>query len=181
VLVHRYLAAYVMGLANRLSSGASAHYRKHWNIGMSEWRAMMAIGESSHRIAREVAEMADLDNAAVSKSLKALQERGFVELELTGRRGGATLVKLTPAGLAVYEELRASAERRQQRLVAAFTPEEASTLWTLLRKLHLQVPVMNTDDPPPKRKAAAPEKAARRTPAAAADPGAAPAPRRAKR
>ena len=143
--VNRYLAAYIMGVANRLANGASNHYRSHFNMGMSEWRAMMAIGTSSHRIVREVAEMADLDYAAASKSLKLLQQRGLVAIEQTQRRGRAAIASLTPDGLVVYKQLRDSARRRQQRLVAAFTRDEVDTLWSLLRRVEQAVPHMNAD------------------------------------
>lgn len=143
--VNRYLAAYIMGVANRLANGASNHYRKRFGMGMSEWRAMMAIGTSSHRIVREVAEMADLDYAAASKSLKVLAERGLVEIEQTQRRGRAAIASLTPEGLEVYRKLRESARRRQSRLLATFTAEEVQTLWSLLRRIEAQVPHMNAE------------------------------------
>src|SRR6218665_2223049 len=148
VAVPHYLAAYLMGLANRLANGASAHYRANWNIGMSEWRALMAIGPSTHLIARGVAARPDLENAAASKSLRLLKERGYVELEQTARRGGATLVRLTPAGLALFGELQATALQRQDRLLAAFTDDETRTLWSLLHKLHWQIPAMNAEERP---------------------------------
>jgi len=143
--VNRYIAAYIMGVANRLANGASNHYRKRFNMGMSEWRAMMAIGTSSHRIVREVAEMADLDYAAASKSLKLLQARGLVEIEQTNRRGRAAIASLTDEGLAVYRKLRESAQRRQRSLLATFTPQEVQTLWSLLRRIEAQVPQMNAE------------------------------------
>jgi DNA-binding MarR family transcriptional regulator len=143
--VNRYIAAYIMGIANRLASGASNHYRKNFAMGMSEWRAMMAIGLSRHRIVREVAEMADLDYAAASKSLKLLQQRGLVDVEPTRRRGRAAIASLTPEGLQVYRQLRDSARRRQQRLLAAFTPAEVDLLWSLLRRVEQQVPHMNAE------------------------------------
>ncbi|MBL8347813.1 MAG: winged helix-turn-helix transcriptional regulator, partial [Rubrivivax sp.] len=143
--VNRYMAAYIMGVANRLANGASNHYRKRFGMGMSEWRAMMAIGTSSHRIVREVAEMADLDYAAASKSLKVLAERGLVEIEQTQRRGRAAIASLTPAGLEIYRKLRESARRRQSRLLATFSAEEVQTLWSLLRRIEAQVPHMNAE------------------------------------
>lgn len=143
--VNRYMAAYIMGVANRLANGASNHYRKRFGMGMSEWRAMMAIGNSTHRIVREVAEMADLDYAAASKSLKVLAERGLVEIEQTQRRGRAAIASLTPAGLEVYRKLRESARRRQARLLSAFTAEEVELLWSLLRRIEAQVPYMNAE------------------------------------
>lgn len=144
--VNRFIAAYIMGVANRLANGASQHYRSRFDIGMSEWRALMAIGTSSHRIVREVAEMADLDYAAASKSLKLLQQRGYVAIEQTQRRGRAALASLTPEGLAVWRELCRSARRRQQRLLSAFTPQEVEVLWDLLHRIEAQVPHMNDGD-----------------------------------
>ena len=119
--VIRFIAAYIMGVANRLANGASNHYRKQHNLGMAEWRTMMAIGESSHRIVREVSEMADLDYAAASKSLKVLTLQGLVEVEQTRSRGRAAIAKLTPQGQKVYTELCQSATARQARLLATFS------------------------------------------------------------
>lgn len=144
--VNRYIAAYIMGVANRLASGASNHYRKNFNLGMPEWRTMMAIGTSSHRIVREISERADIDYAAASKSLRVLEERGLVAIEQTNRRGRAALARLTPEGLLIYQKLRESARKRQRRLVSSFTPAEIEQLWSLLRRIEAQVSYMNADD-----------------------------------
>jgi DNA-binding MarR family transcriptional regulator len=143
--VNQYIAAYIMGVANRLANGASSYYRKHFDIGMTEWRALMAIGTSTHRIVREVAEMADLDYAAASKTLRALQQRGLVEVEQTRSRGRAAIASLTPRGLEVWRGMRVAAKARQRRLLAAFTREEIELLWSLLRKVEAQVPAMNVE------------------------------------
>ncbi len=143
--VNRYIAAYIMGVANRLASGASNHYRRKFNLGMPEWRTIMAIGTSDHRIVREVAEKADIDYAAASKSLRVLQARGLVGLEQTNRRGRAAIATLTPEGTAVYRKLLESSRRRQRRLLAGFTPAEVEQLWSLLRRVEAQIPQMNAD------------------------------------
>jgi DNA-binding MarR family transcriptional regulator len=143
--VKRYLAAFIMGIANRLGNGASNHYRKHFDLGMSEWRAMMALGVQDELIVRQVAELADLDQAAASKSVRLLEARGLVDVEQTSRRGRAAIVRLTPLGRDTYARLRVAAERRQQQLVAAFTPEELATLWALLKRVEQQVPAMNAE------------------------------------
>lgn len=143
--VNRYIAAYIMGVANRLANGASGHYRRKFNLGMPEWRTIMAIGTSDHRIVREVAEKADMDYAATSKSLRVLEERGLVELEQTSRRGRAAIAKLTAEGSAVYRQLLASSRRRQKRLLSGFTPQEVDQIWSLLRRIEAQIPYMNAD------------------------------------
>jgi DNA-binding MarR family transcriptional regulator len=141
--VNRFLAAYIMGVANRLANGASNHYRSQHNLGMAEWRTMMAIGESTHRIVREVAEMADLDYAAASKSLKVLTQQGLVQVEQTRSRGRPAIATLTPMGQKVYKKLCQSAEARQARLLATFSKSEIDQLWSLLRRIEAQTPYMN--------------------------------------
>lgn len=143
--VNRYLAAYIMGVANRLANGASHHYRTHFNLGMSEWRAMMAIGGQDELIVRQVAELADLDFAAASKSVRLLEGRGLVNVEQTSGRGRPAVVRMTPEGTDTYKRLRDAAQRRQRRLVATFTPEELAVLWSLLRRVEQQVPHMNAE------------------------------------
>lgn len=143
--VDEYVAAQIMGVANRLNNGASAYYRRHFNLGMSEWRAMMAIGGASGAIVREVAEQADLDHGAASKSVRLLQQRGLVSIEQTSRRGRAAIVRLTPAGEDTCRQLRECAKRRQRRLLDAFTADEIETLRALLRRLKAQVPHMNAE------------------------------------
>ncbi|MGJ7531438.1 MarR family winged helix-turn-helix transcriptional regulator [Variovorax sp. GB1P17] len=143
--VNRFLSAYIMGVANRLANGASNHYRSRFNLGMSEWRAMMAVGGGAEFIVREVAEMADLDYAAASKSVRVLEERGFVSVEQTKRRGRAAIVRLTPEGTEIYRKLRDSARRRNKRLIDGFTAAEVEQLWTLLRRVERQVPHMNAE------------------------------------
>jgi len=143
--VNKYLAAYIMGVANRLANGASNHYRSRFNLGMSEWRAMMALGESEALIVREVAEMADLDYAAASKSVRFLQERGLVSIEQTSSRGRAAIVRLTEEGTEVQAKLRESAQQRQERLVSGFSPAELQTLWALLQRVEAQVSLMNAE------------------------------------
>jgi DNA-binding MarR family transcriptional regulator len=141
--VNRYMAAYIMGVANRLANGASNYYRTNFNLGMSEWRAMMAIGSGDEIIVRQVAEKADLDYAAASKSVRVLEQRELVTVEQTSTRGRAAIVRLTPQGTEIYRKLRNAAGKRQQRLLSAFSPEEVETLWALLRRVEQQIPHMN--------------------------------------
>lgn len=145
VPVNRYLASYIMGIANRLSKGASSFYRAKFNLGMSEWRALVAIGTSDHRIVREVAEKGDLDYAAASKSLRLLEQRGLVEIEQTNRRGRAAIAKLTPEGMQIYKQMLESTRRRHKRLLSSFSEEEVQQIWSLLRKIEGQIEYMNFD------------------------------------
>lgn len=86
ILAEDYVAVLIVGLANRLNWGASSYYRRVWNTGIAEWRILLALGKKSSLTVAEVAEAADIDNAAASRGLKTPKQRHLVHIEQTNRR-----------------------------------------------------------------------------------------------
>lgn len=145
-LADDYIAVLIIGLAYRLNRGAANYYKSHWGLGVAEWRVILSLGKKSNLIVREVAEVADLDNAAASRSLGLLKKLGLVEVMPTTSRGNAAFAKLTPEGRALHRQLKAAARRRQKKLIATLAPAELAQLTTLLRRLVDRVPQMNAED-----------------------------------
>lgn len=145
-LANDYIAVLIISLAYRLNRGAANYYKNHWGLGVAEWRVILSLGKKSNLIVREVAEVADLDNAAASRSLGLLKKRGLVEIMPTTSRGNAALAKLTPEGQALHKRLKAAARRRQKKLIATLEAAEVAQLSKLLRRLIAQVPQMNADE-----------------------------------
>jgi DNA-binding MarR family transcriptional regulator len=143
-LADDYVAVLVIAVANRLTRGASKYYREVWNLGVVEWRILICLGHKSRRAIGAIAEAADLDRGAVSRSVKLLGERGLITTQAGGRR--VNLVSLTEAGKRLLEDLKAAGRRREQRLMAGFDANEAAKLKSLLRRLLAQVDFMNAKD-----------------------------------
>ena len=139
------LAFLVMSLAGRLSRGASSYYQSRFDIGMAEFRILMALGISAGLNVGEVALAADVDKAAASRGLKWLQQRGLVQMAQTVTRGRAAIVNLTPEGQAFQKEIRKAARRREKRFVATLSPEERQQAEHLIHRLIGNVPAMNRD------------------------------------
>lgn len=140
VLAEEFMSVLIIGLANRLSRGASAYYRKTWNIGMPEWRVILVLRKTGGLNVGEVAEAADLDTAAASRSLKLLQRQGMVTIEQTRTRGRAALARLTRRGALLATRLNRAGHERQARLVAALAADDRKRLVELLTKLIGQLP-----------------------------------------
>jgi DNA-binding MarR family transcriptional regulator len=140
-----YIAMLVTSLAGRLNRGASSYYLRHFEIGMTEFRIVLAVGLAKGLNVGEVAAAADVDKAAASRSLRLLQERGIVEMEQTNTRGRAAIVHLTTEGHKFEREITKAAKRRDKRLLEALTVEERVIAVQLLRKLIDSVPNMNND------------------------------------
>ena len=144
-LAEEYIAVLVMSLAGRLSRGASNYYQKHFDIGMADYRIVLALGLARDLNISAVAASADVDKAAASRSLRALEQRGIVELEQTATRGRAAIVHLTPEGRALERQLRKSSRLRERRFIAALADDERRQAVALLKKLIAGVPNMNKE------------------------------------
>jgi DNA-binding MarR family transcriptional regulator len=143
-LADDYVAVLIIAIANRLTRGASKYYREVWNLGVVEWRVIISLGHRNHRAIGEIADAADLDRGAVSRSVKLLCERGLVIAE-TGA-GRANQVTLTAEGKRLLQKLRSAGRRREDRLLAGFTTEERPLLRGFLNRLLSQVDYMNARD-----------------------------------
>ena len=70
---------------------------------------------------------------AVTKRVDRLVASGLVLRRGSGDDGRGRIVALTPAGLRVIDEAFAAHVRNEERLLAAFTPEQRRQLEELLR------------------------------------------------
>lgn len=143
-LTDDYVAVLVIAVANRLTRGASKYYRDNWNLGVVEWRIIICLGHKSPRPIGEIAEAADLDQGAVSRSIKLLCERGLVRTVAGG--GRVSLASLTKKGEVLLQDLRAVGRRREDRLMSTFTRDERRQFRHLLGRMLSQVDFMNVDN-----------------------------------
>ncbi len=144
-LADEYIAVLVMSLAGRLNRGASNYYLKHFDISMADYRIVLSLGLAKDLNISAVAASADVDKAAASRSLRALEQRGIVELEQTATRGRAAIVHLTESGRELARQLKKSSRLRERRLIADLSDDEREQAIALLKKLIAGVPHMNKD------------------------------------
>jgi DNA-binding MarR family transcriptional regulator len=144
-LAEEYLAVLIVSLASRLSRGAASYYLRQFDIGMADYRIVLALGLAKGLNITAVAAAADVDKAAASRGLRLLAKRGIVELEQTSSRGRAAIVHLTETGAALERQLRKSSRARERRLVSALTDAERAQAAVLVKKLIAAVPHMNKD------------------------------------
>lgn len=148
---HLDLSRYVPGLlnflSNKLSSGASACYRKHFGVGVVEWRMLSMLAVENGITANRISQVIGLDKSAVSRALQQLAGAGHVQMEVDERDARRYTVSLTPAGEALHDRIFAAAMEREKRLLADLSPEEVDTLINLLGRLHAQVSYVNEYEP----------------------------------
>ncbi|MBK5002584.1 winged helix-turn-helix transcriptional regulator [Pseudomonas sp. S31] len=143
----RYVPALLNFLSNKLSSGASQCYRKHFDIGVVEWRMLSMLAVEDGITANRICQVIGLDKAAVSRSLRALEEAGRVHMAADPADGRRQTVSLSESGRTLHGRVLKVALERERRLLSGLAPEEVDTLIDLLGRLNAQVANVNRYDP----------------------------------
>lgn len=141
------LAAYVPALltfvANKLSRSGSALYRRHFGIGITEWRILALLAVEPSIPASRICAVIGLDKGPVSRSLAAMERGGLVAIrpdKADTRRRRATL---TQAGQAMHDRIIVVALERERRLLACLSEAQRTALVDALNLLHANLGAVN--------------------------------------
>jgi len=135
LLAQQHITILLVGIGLRCTRSASAYYRAAFDLGMAEWRLLMVLRSTEALNVGELSAAADLDKAAVSRSLVLLEERKLVSVTQTRTRGRAAIAELTPEGKKLSARLMQVSLQRQERLFRNFTKADKERLHLLLDQL----------------------------------------------
>ena len=143
----RYVPGLLTFLANKLATGASQCYRKHFGIGVVEWRMLSMLAVENDISANRICQVIGLDKSAVSRSLQVLEASGYVSSRIDPGDARRNTVSLTESGRALHDRVLLVALERERRLLRGLSPEEVDILIELLGRLHGQVAHVNEYEP----------------------------------
>ena len=133
--MNAFAPAMITLLAQKITSTASALYRPRFGVGITDWRIMAMLAAEPWIAPVRIAQATGLDKAAVSRSLRELQDKGLVETREGDPARRRRPVALTLEGLAVHDELVEVARERQRRLLQGFSEAERGALGDFLSRL----------------------------------------------
>jgi DNA-binding MarR family transcriptional regulator len=133
-----YLPFGLTALANKIARSASRIYLDRFGIGINEWRI---LGTTANAICQRSA----LDKAAVSRSLKLLEDSGMVEASEGGDGRGRGL-RLTQKGDGLHDQLMDVALEREAKLLSGFSDAERRLLLSLVERLHANLPLLQSSE-----------------------------------
>lgn len=146
ILADEFIAVLITTIARRLSRGSTHFYRSRWDIGMLDWRVLLVLERTRALNVGALADAADLDKAAVSRSLSMFEERGIVVVEQTRSRGRAAFASLTPAGRKLCADILAASRARQAGLFKAFPKEDTDALAETLHRFASALDAVGWDE-----------------------------------
>ncbi|MEL7098031.1 MAG: MarR family winged helix-turn-helix transcriptional regulator [Pseudomonadota bacterium] len=126
-------------LLNQAAEAASLSfqqvYKDRYGMLRTEWRVLFHLGLYGQLTASEIGARASLHKTKVSRAVSRLEARRYLSRARDTADRRVEHLALTPAGQAVFKDLRQVAERYDADLVAALPPGEAQRLREVLLRL----------------------------------------------
>ena len=122
-------------LSNRISSALAREYSQRFGLGVTEWRVMAVLGRNRGLSANQVAQRTAMDKVAVSRAVASLITAGRLLREFDDNDRRRSVLRLSDAGYAVYDEVVPLALEFETHLLGGMPGEERALLFRLLDRL----------------------------------------------
>ena len=115
-------------LAEQVSLATDQGYRTRFSLGRDEWRVIAARAQGSEMKTGDVLGRTTMEKMQVSRALARLERDGLVERSPDPGDGRAYLVRLRPAGLALYRKIVPMVQAREEYLLSDLSEAERKVL-----------------------------------------------------
>jgi DNA-binding MarR family transcriptional regulator len=131
--LEHYVPAYLTWIANKLSRGASQHYLEIFDVGIETWRCLVLLAIEGSISAQQISRVIGMDKGSISRCLKGMQERGLIRTELDAADGRT-----------LHDQIMGMALERERAFLSVLDSTEAELLMSMLRRLHENLPAVET-------------------------------------
>ncbi len=158
--LREFLPYWLSILSNTVSQGIAQFYQQEYGLNIPEWRVMAVLGNEPGLTASEVSERTVMDKVTVSRAVKALLERGYLErvTDANDRRKRPLRLR-EPAGTHIMRAVIPHALDYQAALLEGLSDHELETFRSLSRRLLAAATALNEQGHPVSAEA---ERSARR-------------------
>ena len=130
-----FLPYRIVSLGQAMGQGLAHQYADEFGLSIPEWRTLALIGQYEAVTAAQVVAETPMDKATVSRASASLTHRKLVERVPHEADRRATVLRLSPEGQTVFEQVSARALAYEADLLHALSGEERRQLEGLLTKL----------------------------------------------
>lgn len=131
-----YAPYLVRSIANRLNQSGSNLLAQEFGIGLNEWSCIALLAIEQDVSASRICEVGGFDKAVVSRSINALEEKGYVRTSPSATHGRRRLIRLTQAGQRLYRDLMGVAKKREAYLLDGLSSSDRAEFLRLLKLVH---------------------------------------------
>lgn len=133
-----FLPYLITRLAYQLNTDLVEKLRRE-GINLARWRILAVLAMDDGLTISQIIDRAMMQQSALSRVLMKMEDEAYVTRRPRSDDARYVEVFLTDKGRALFKTLDPVVRRRQDRLLAGFTPEEAETTFALLRRLSVNL------------------------------------------
>ena len=130
-----------------LSRAVGAVYADQFGLNTHEWRVLAAVSVWGPIEAVQVSRWATVDKAAVSRAVRGLLKKDFLERSLHDRDGRKITLELTPSGRRTVKAVVQRIGIIQDRLFKDFDRHKVHEFFAMLRTLESRLRDMQEESP----------------------------------
>jgi DNA-binding MarR family transcriptional regulator len=114
----------ILKLQNRLLAPFAVHLEKRHRISLNEFRLLMTIGQIGSAASHEVAELTGVNTMTISRAVAVLKRQRRLEVTTDQSNRRRKILRLTPTGRALCDQMQPTAEKVARFLFEALRPDE---------------------------------------------------------
>lgn len=130
-----YIPFFLVAVNNALSAGSSRLYREKYGIGIVDWRIFAMLAAEPNIPATRICDHIALDKGAVSRALKALAKRGYLNSKLCERDSRVRRWTISEKGYELYDEVIEIAVAREENLIRGISPNDLEAFLHVMRQM----------------------------------------------
>ncbi len=136
LVVHDFLTVKLSALVSSLKRKVTASYARPAGLTVPEWRLLSLIAELGVISFGALVVQSTTDKAQVSRTVKALEERGLVSIVPETEQDRKRLAcSITPAGQALHDQVIGTARRMQAEVICQLSAQERDHFFRALARL----------------------------------------------
>ena len=130
-----FLPYRLANLASKMSEQFAPVYQQQSDLSIPQWRILFNLAQFGQSNAKALCEQAAMDKSTVSRAIKTLIDKHYVESLIDPADKRASLLALSEQGLGLYQQLAPAALAWEKNLLDVLTQAEYQTLLSCLDKL----------------------------------------------
>jgi len=133
--LQRFFPYRLARLAEAVSQATAQVYNERFNLTRDEWRVLAGLADSPEVKTALVLERTTLDKMRISRALASMEKSGLIGRAPDPHDGRGQLVRLLPAGRALYRKIVPMVQAREEYLLGALDATERELLDKTLEKI----------------------------------------------
>jgi DNA-binding MarR family transcriptional regulator len=131
-------------VASLTSQALSRVYAERYAIGVPEWRVLVTLGQYGTMTGKAIGAHSYMHKTKVSRAVAHLARRKLLARKPNREDRREAFLSLTPAGLAIYQDLVPIASAFAQRLLEAIDPADRAAFERALARLSERARLLTT-------------------------------------